>query len=228
MYSASGDLGPNSAKSQNDAKYIYQAAIAVSQPAFCLLSIFGEFRPNYPVRLNGNRRHCREPVAVPMVRFVRVGVFHVAKTRKRTSTESAKPKTELPIPEEIDAEQSERIDAEIGMHLSQDTKQLLLQFLSNAARCVEYNWIHNAAGIGIMAAHLQHIGHYLDSDLREESQFDNAYEGKTRDKIVNCFLQMIPDDFVWKSPWPEILEETGLLFPDSERSGHRRENAVGT
>ena len=39
MLSTSRDLGPNSAKSQNDAKYIYRTALAVSQSVICLLSL---------------------------------------------------------------------------------------------------------------------------------------------------------------------------------------------
>jgi hypothetical protein len=94
----------------------------------------------------------------------------------------------------------------LAICFSEDTKMVLQRILSNAIACIDKEMLHDATGLGVLAAHLQAIAEAAH-DCVDHSPFHEGLEGDAIDPELCKQLQISPTN--WADVWsclPEHLQ----------------------
>jgi hypothetical protein len=91
----------------------------------------------------------------------------------------------------------------LAICFSEDTKMVLQRILSNAIACIAEEFLHDATGLGVLAAHLEAIAEAAH-DCIDRSPFHEGLAGDTVDEFLCKQLQVSP--LSWADLWDDLPE----------------------
>jgi hypothetical protein len=98
---------------------------------------------------------------------------------------------------------SEDETPQLAICFSDDTKVVLQRILGNAIACIAEDMLHDATGLGVLAAHLRAIAEGAH-DCIDHSPFYEGLEGDAIDQYLCKQLQISPKS--WADLWLDLPE----------------------